>query len=98
MKKKTYIKTCEFCGSTFETKYPLKRYCTKACELGSKTNYYFNNAGIMRGLELLMKRTCKTCKHNVMGVCKNKNKEIGMSYVMGRMQKAPNWCPCKEVK
>ena len=43
-------------------------------------------------------RTCKTCKHNVMGVCEKKNKEIGMSYVMGRTQKAPNWCPCKEEK
>ena len=46
MKKKTYIKTCEFCGSTFETKYPLKRCCSNQCEFGRKTNYYFNSRGV----------------------------------------------------
>ena len=46
MKKKTYIKTCEFCGGTFETKYPLKRCCSNQCEFGRKTNYYFNSRGV----------------------------------------------------
>ena len=40
--------------------------------------------------------SCKTCQHNNMGICDLNDKEIGLAYVMGRIQKAPNWCKLKK--
>ena len=40
--------------------------------------------------------SCKICSHNNMGICDLNDKEIGLAYVMGRIQKAPNWCQLKK--
>lgn len=36
---------------------------------------------------------CSDCKHNPMGTCLLCDKEVPMAYVIGRINKAPGWCP-----
>ena len=43
-------------------------------------------------------RACKTCEHNPMGICEKTGKEIGVSYILTRIQKAPAWCPYNRGK
>lgn len=38
---------------------------------------------------------CNVCNHNEMGICELCGKEIGISYILGRMQKTPGFCPIK---
>jgi len=33
-----------------------------------------------------------------MGVCEKTGKEIGVSYILTRIQKSPAWCPYKRGK
>lgn len=37
--------------------------------------------------------TCGTCQHNPAGICLKTGKEIGISYVMGRNEYLPKFCP-----
>jgi hypothetical protein len=36
---------------------------------------------------------CGNCKYNPEGICLKTNKEIGISYVMGRNEHLPKFCP-----
>lgn len=43
-------------------------------------------------------RLCKNCEHNPMGICEKTGKEIGISFILTRLQKAPAWCPYERGK
>lgn len=45
-----------------------------------------------------MKQKCSKCKHNDMGICLLTNKEIGISYILSRNNKATDYCPLKKEK
>lgn len=45
-----------------------------------------------------MKQKCSECTHNEMGICLLTNKEIGISYILSRNNKAPAYCPLKKEK
>ena len=45
-----------------------------------------------------MKTNCKKCEHNELGVCQLCNKEIPISYTLGRNQGLPRICPLKGGK
>lgn len=46
----------------------------------------------------VVNRTCKNCEHNPMGVCEKTGKEIGISFVLSRLQKVPAWCPYRRKR
>ena len=39
---------------------------------------------------------CNDCEHNISGICELTGKEIGISYILNRNQKAPAYCPLKK--